>query len=379
MKAKSIKGNSPQEVELALKQGMADGFNPVLAIVFLSIKQDRDAICSLLDQEGISIFGATTAGEFIDGDIGKGTIAILLLDINRTYFQVLYEEVGEGEPRTVARQMGDHALQFFRNPAFIVCGSGLVIDGEIIIRGIEDAAGPETTLWGGMAGDDFIRKVTYVFTNGKSNSKGIVMLVFDSEKIMLKGKSGCGWKPAGTVKTITRSEGRWIYTIDDQPALDMIIKFMGITETRKEKIDLNHEIAVNYAVAFLRESGFPVMRSVMYINWDDKSLMVNGQVEQGSKIRLTLPPDFEVMDSVIEESEELKTAELPDADAVIMFSCMGRLLALGPLIGKEIEGVRNTFNAPLAGFFTYGEFGRATGGNNEYHNLTCCWVAIKEN
>jgi hypothetical protein len=25
-----------------------------------------------------------------------------------------------------------------------------------------------------------------------------------------------------------------------------------------------------------------------------------------------------------------------------------------------------------------GEFGRATNGNNEFHNLTCCWVALKE-
>ncbi len=52
MKAKSIKGNSPNEIQLALKECMADGFIPTLAIVFLSIKQDREAICDLHRQEG---------------------------------------------------------------------------------------------------------------------------------------------------------------------------------------------------------------------------------------------------------------------------------------------------------------------------------------
>jgi hypothetical protein len=48
------------------------------------------------------------------------------------------------------------------------------------------------------------------------------------------------------------------------------------------------------------------------------------------------------------------------------------------MVSIEIDGLKNIFNAPMAGFFTYGEFGRATNGKNEYHNTTCCWVALKE-
>jgi hypothetical protein len=48
------------------------------------------------------------------------------------------------------------------------------------------------------------------------------------------------------------------------------------------------------------------------------------------------------------------------------------------LAGNEIEGVRQAFNVPMAGFFTYGEYGRVRNGNNEFHNNTCCWVALKE-
>jgi len=81
---------------------------------------------------------------------------------------------------------------------------------------------------------------------------------------------------------------------------------------------------------------------------------------------------------VVESSQKLKESELPESDALIMFSCSGRLVELGPMLSKEIDGIRNTLDTPMAGFFTYGEYGRATNGNNEYHNYTCCWVALKE-
>ncbi|MEO6232148.1 MAG: hypothetical protein ABJB11_21660 [Ferruginibacter sp.] len=41
MKAKSIKGNSTEEIQLALEQNITDDFKPTLAFCFLSFKQDR--------------------------------------------------------------------------------------------------------------------------------------------------------------------------------------------------------------------------------------------------------------------------------------------------------------------------------------------------
>ena len=60
MKAKSLKGKSPEEIKSALAQSLADGFKPTLAIMFISIKQDRKAICEILHKKGIDILGATS-------------------------------------------------------------------------------------------------------------------------------------------------------------------------------------------------------------------------------------------------------------------------------------------------------------------------------
>jgi small ligand-binding sensory domain FIST len=69
---------------------------------------------------------------------------------------------------------------------------------------------------------------------------------------------------------------------------------------------------------------------------------------------------------------------MPEADVVILFSCAGRSVALGPLLSKEIAGIQKVWNVPLAGLFSNAELARATNGNLEMHNLTSCCVAIKE-
>ncbi|MDH3269090.1 MAG: FIST C-terminal domain-containing protein, partial [Ignavibacteria bacterium] len=329
-------------------------------------------------KENITIFGSTTSGEFIDGEYSEGAIAILLLELDPSLFKILFDDYAEKNPRSVAKQMGDAALRFFRNPNFLVVSSGLFLDGEKIIRGIEDATGTESNIWGGKAGDDRMGKTTIVFTNDKTSDQGIAVLLIDGDKITVRGQALSGWKGVGTPKTVTKSDGLWIHTLDDQPALDMMIKYMGYKFEGVDDASPQYDSDVTSPVMLLREKGKPILRSQSFINWSNRSIMLSGNFEPNAKIQLTLPPDFEIVDDVVRSCKQLRESELPEADAIIMFSCSGRLVELGPMVGKEIDGIKNTFGVPMAGFFTYGEYGRATGGNNEYHNYTCCWVALKE-
>ena len=120
MKAKSIKGQTPEEIESTLKKCMDDGFAPTLAIVFLSVKQDRQTICGILEKEGIAIYGATTDGEIIDSEIMEKSVAILLLDINKEYFTILFEEVKNENFQEVSTVVAQKALNSFSNPTFLV-------------------------------------------------------------------------------------------------------------------------------------------------------------------------------------------------------------------------------------------------------------------
>lgn len=378
MTAKSIKGKSTSEILSELQQSLSDGFKPTLAICFISKSQDRKAICDLLDKEGIAIFGCTTNGEFIDEVTEKGSAAILLLDMKKENFQVFFEDYPNKNYREVARGIARKAKEKFSSPAFFIGTSGEATDGEEILHGLEDIAGMQVNAYGGAAGDDYTFVETFVFTNGKDSNAAMVCIALDETKVEIKGVATCGWKAVGTEKIVTKSEGNHVYTVDDIPVLDITAKYGGIEGVNPENTNLLIEIAANFPLQLQREKGDPIMRPGLVVDWSDHSFYTSGSVPQGSKIKFSLPPDWDVMEKVIKSVENLKETEMPEADALVVFSCAGRILSLGPLMSRELEGVKNVWNVPMAGMFSNAELGRATGGNLEMHNLTSCCIAMKE-
>jgi hypothetical protein len=393
MKAKSIKGKSAEEIKAALNESMADGFRPTLAIVFLSVKQDRDAVTRILDEKGIQIFGSTTAGEFIDGEIEEGSIVMLLLDMNPAYFKVELLETSQESSLEVATRLGIIGKESFANPAFIIANSGVTLDGEPFVEGIIEGFGKpastddvEVNIFGGKAGDDLALDSTFVFTNGKSSASALMALIIDEDKVDVRGIATCGWKALGTTKTVTKSDGNVVYTLDHKPALDMLLNYLGV-ELKQEG---DQEIVTflsswYYPLQVERENVDPVIRTAMFANRKDRSLICSGKVPQGAKIKFSMPPDFDSIDTVVAECKIIKDDAQQEADALIMFSCVSRYLSFGMVVSEEIEQVQKIWDVPMAGFFSYGEYGKSLSlsspgktGKNDYHNNTCCVVALKE-
>jgi hypothetical protein len=386
MKAKTVKANSTEAIIKEIDKATSDGFKPTLAIVFSSRSQDWNAVNKVLDNKGIVVFGATTAGEFIDGDIEKESMVVMLLDMNPAYFKLKFIETSTDKTFEDAKKLGISGKETFANPAFIIATGGIFIDGDKIIEGIlqgfekpVSSADKEVTIFGGMAGDDLLGEKPIVFTNGKSKDNALIALIIDEDKIDVRGIASCGWKAIGTEKTVTKSEGNMVYTIDDKLALDMFMKYLGV-EVKK---DDNKEIVpfLNswyYPLQLERENGDTVIRTSRFANLKDRSLICTGSIPQGSKIKFSLPPDFDAIETVISECETIKDNSQQQADALIMFSCVSRHITFGALIKEEIDQVQNIWKAPMVGFFTYGEYGKSKIGNNEFHNNACCVVALKE-
>ena len=361
-----------------LKQTLNDGFAPSLAIVFLSIKHNDQELSSYLNSKGIQVFGATTSGEFIDGTIEEHSIALMLLDINPEHFKLVFLETGAQSSFDNAKKLGQFGKETFADAAFIIASGWLSQDGEAIIEGITEGYGEEVTIFGGMAGDDLHLKGPKVFTLNKNSDKGIVALIIDQSKIEINGIATCGWKPIGTTKTITKSEGNIVYTIDDKPALDMIMKYLGIEIEVESGKEIVTQLSSYYPLQMERPGVSPVMRTAMFANKEDRSLICAGNVTQGSKVRFSLPPDFDAIEAVVGECEQLKSSVQLEADALIMFSCISRRLSFGVMMSEELEQVQEVWNAPMIGFFSYGEYGKSKTGKHEFHNNTCCIVALKE-
>ena len=380
MQAKSIKGQSTEEISIRLKEATADGFEPTLAIVFLSISQDRSAICKLLDEERISIFGATTAGEFIDGDVSEGSTVVMLLDLDKSFFKLHFTET-DNDGYDKPNKIGLTGEQIFSNPEFIVAVAGFGSFAEMVVEEIQGSITKTTTIFGGVAGDDNTGTGAYIFTNDKQTQRGSLLLIIDADKVVVKGLATSGWKPVGTVRTITKSEGNVVHTIDGMPALDVFMKYLDDTPSDLTLMDDTQVLANNeYYPILLQRNGEPsIVRAAIRTDAKKRTVHFAGKVPEGSSFRFTLPPDFNFIEQVIAHADtELKAKQILDADALILFSCASRKGIFGPMISEDIDGLKNLWGAPLVGFFCYGEIGKISGGKHELHNNTCCLVALKE-
>jgi hypothetical protein len=378
MQSKSFKGKSLPELEAVLNKAINEVFNPTLAIMFCSVKQDLQGIVELLYKKEIALLGLTTNGEFIDEETEQGSWVIMLMDLNPDYFQIYLEEYPDKNYRGVAAAVAQKARTKFHTPAFLIGISHMEANGEEVLNGFEEVVGQAVNIFGGSAGDDYNFKETFVFTNQKISNCGIVCLALDQSKVEVQGIATCGWKAIGTEKTVTKSEGNHVYTIEDIPVVDITAKYGGLENVSPDNENLWMDLTCNLPLQLQREKGDPVMRGGLVIDWTDRSYFASGNVPQGSKVRFSLPPDWDVMDKVVQGVKQLKETSMPEAEALVIFSCAGRVLSLGPLMTEEIEGIKKVWNVPMVGTFCNGELGRGAGGNLEMHNLTTCCVALKE-
>ncbi len=377
MKAKSIKGTTTQEIVSALQQSMADGFKPTLAVVFLSVMNEIEAVSSLLNKHGITFFGATTFAEFSEQDAENKGIAVLLLDIDPAYFKIVLKDNGEGSGYEIGCYIGETGKKSFANPGFIISSANYKIHGSLIIKGMIEKAGEDVIIVGGKAGE-LINLEGKVFTNTQSSDNAVIALILDQDKVNLKGMAVSGWKPAGTEKKITRCIGLWVHTIDDQPAFDIVKKFLGTDILEDENKIGIVKLNIIYPLQLYREGGSPYMLPILFANTEDNSVMLAESVPEGTQFRFSMPPDFDVIDMVIKSSLEVKEKEMPEADALVIFSCIGRLGSLGPMASAEVEGLAGIWNSPMIGYYSLGEFGRVANGHPEFHGTTVSWIALKE-
>ncbi|MBA2250537.1 MAG: hypothetical protein H0W12_10150, partial [Chitinophagaceae bacterium] len=297
MKAKSIKGNTTAEIQTALRQSIADRYEPTLAIIFLTNIENAERIRSIFDKEGIAIFGASTSGKFSEHGIETDDIVALLLDIPRDYFRIVLKDYHTTPPYESARLVGETGMQAFNHPAFIISSSDISISGEDVINGLMDAAGHQVTIIGGMAGEQ-VNFTGIVFTNDSSSSNGLLALIIDKDKVEVNGLAVSGWKPVGTEKEITKAEGIWVYSIDNEPAMSVIKKFLGKEISFSKQTEGLVPVNIDFPLQVQRESGTPMMRPVLLWNTADQSVMIGGGAKKGAKFRFSLPPDLDVIDTV---------------------------------------------------------------------------------
>lgn len=377
MRTQSFRSVSIETLNKELGQSMAN-FQATLAIVFTSVKHDLQAISAVFKEYEIDLVACTTAGEIIDTEVVAEEIVVLLMDMDRSNYQINLESSESIGTYEAALKTAKKAENAFAKPAIIILSGGMSTDGEEIIKGIKHN-NKNIPIYGGLAGDDIQFVDTWVFSHSEVSKNGLLALIIDTEKIKVDGLAISGWKGIGNIYEITKCEGNVVYEINNEPALDFFFKYFGfyLNESNVVKSDDDIEtISGQYPLQMIRDNNL-VARSILTVDHDKKSLFVAGGVENGEKFRFSIAPGFEVIDQSLIEFASFKT-DSNKADALILVSCKGRQTAFGPMIENEVEGIHELWDAPLVGFLSYGEIGKKKGADCQLHNVTSTLVTLTE-
>lgn len=374
MLARNIYGENIDAIKSQFGKITADGFSPTLAIVFCSITQNRNELMEFFNEQKVDVFGCTTAGEIIDSEVMEKSTVVMLLNINKAHYKIFTE--ASADTYKVSNNLALFAKASFANPSVVVVSSGLTIDAEQIINGFHEVD-KNIPLYGGLAADDLTMKGSYVFSNNYESSTGLIGLILDGDKINVKGLATSGWDNIGIEKTITKSAGNVVYTIDDEPAVDVFVKYFQFTESVDNTAEIIAQNFAQYPLQLKKENGNVVLRAPLMVDIESRALIFAGGIPQGSKVKFSVQPGFDLIEKTTERVSTLKPG-MPEADALIMFSCKARHMALGPMTGDEAGMIRGIWDKPLIGFFTYGEIGTAKDSVCDFHNETCSMVILEE-
>jgi hypothetical protein len=258
----------------------------------------------------------------------------------------------------------------------LLLSDGLGGDQQEVVRGAYGVLGAEVPVVGGCAGDDLKMKSTWQFYGQEVLHHSVVGAAIGSEGPIGIGVQH-GWRPVGEPMVVTASDGNRVVNLDDQPALAAYLSRLHAPRRVHDDDEAFTHFAMTHPLGLSRRGGDEV-RFVAGADFTDGSLNCIAAVPQGSLVRIMEGDVGSVLDATNVACEHaLAGLRGRPPLGLLTFDCIARKGVLGAeSVGEEVERIAAyAGGAPVAGFYTYGEFAR-TRGLNGFHNQTLVVVAF---
>lgn len=258
----------------------------------------------------------------------------------------------------------------------MVLSDGHLVNGSELVKGLNAGAGKNVLVTGGLAGDgpNFIS--TLVGLNESPKEGNIIAIGFYGNNLIVSHGCQGGWEYFGLEKRITKSKANVLFEIENQNALELYKKYLGEDSEKLPGSALLFPLSVT-----LPGATKPVVRTILGINEEEKTMTFAGDVPEGSKVRF-MKADFNKITAAASTAATQSLIELNHTpDFALLISCVGRKLILGSKSIDEVIAVKKAFapDTPIAGFYSYGEISPFTeGGTCQLHNQTMTITSFYE-
>ncbi len=324
-----------------------------------------------------SIINCSTAGEIYGRLVQNQSAACVAISFDKTPFSIQACNIrdfnnsyllGKGAAKLLAKENLKYIM---------VLSDGNLINGDDLIKGIQEVVDPSVILSGGLAGDGDRFQKTLVGIDQNIAEGNIVLLGLYGKHIQINTGIKGGWDMFGPEREVTHAEGNILYEIDHTNALDLYKKYLGKYVEELPSSALLFPISLKVS-----NTDFSIVRTILSVDEQKKSMTFAGNLPKGSKIRF-MKSNFDRLITAAEEAgaEATSTMENDFPELALIVSCVGRKIVLSNRVDEEIEAVSNSFpNASsIIGFYSYGEIGPMKKNPHSYlHNQTLTVTTFSE-
>ena len=354
------------------------GESPVLWVVFAAVEHDPAALLAgvrSVAPEG-ELIGCSTAGEIATDGPGEAGVVVFALGGEGFAARTAAASVGADLREGGARVARAAALEGYPHRVLLLLTDSLGGDQQEIVRGAYSVLGARVPLVGGCAGDSLAMRETYQL-HDRSVLRGAVVAASIGSQAPLGIGVQHGWRRVGEPMLVTASRGNLVLALDREPALDLYLERLQAPAAARRDAAAFTAFALTHPLGLSRRSDEDHVRFVGGADFDQRALRTIAAVPQGSLVWLMEGDERSVLDAT-DRACEAALAGLAGRPplGVLAFDCIARKGVLGEAgVAGEVRRVAERAGAPVAGFYTYGEFAR-TRGPVGFHNQTLVLLAV---
>ncbi|NCD69846.1 FIST signal transduction protein [Mucilaginibacter agri] len=321
-----------------------------------------------------NIILASTAGEIINDSVFDDSVAVSAIQLEKSRLSSVVTTVKEHESSYAAGSFLVNKLDTKGLRFVFVISDGMHINGSDLIAGINSQLPEGVRVTGGLAGDADRFSRTYTGLNEPASEDNIILTAFYGDELQIGHGSSGGWDEFGPERTITKSDKNVLYEIDGKNALDLYKQYLGDYVKELPGSALLFPISLRIA-----GSADNLVRTILNIDEQNKSMTFAGNLPEGSKVRL-MKANF---DKLIDASAKAAgDADTESAQLAILVSCVGRKLVLQERTDEEILIAKEALgdHIKITGFYSYGELSPYNSSSKcELHNQTMTITTLSEN
>jgi hypothetical protein len=365
------------------------GNKPALAIAFASpTLADLAAVPAVLADElgGVDVIGGTAGGCIIgpSGISSHGVSVVVLggegLDVKLVCTRIQSPELVEIVPAAEAltRAADEAARRGFPEFTCLVFAPALGVDGEAVVAAVRKGTGPRAQLAGALTGDDNTFDRSRVFADRRVSPDHVVLAgLFTTQPLGIAARHG--YRPVGRLRTVTRSDGRWLVELDGRPAFDVWVddaRAAGAEVPSGRGKDVALYLANHFELGVMDGAAIePVVRAPFAIR-NDGAVQLSAGIGERARTRVMRATRSDLLEASREAARVAAGSAGGSLAGALVLSCSGRVAALGDDFADESASIARYLDAPVGGACVFGEIARGGREVDAFHNTTTVVVAI---